>query len=79
MKIISVQMSFKIHFRCGNPPLCRGVIAVPSGPKSHTLTVILAVFAPLPPPPSYDGVINREKVYLHGVTIIACVPSTDQR
>ena len=39
-------MSFKIHFRCGNPPLCRGVIAVPSGPKSNTFTVILAVFPP---------------------------------
>ena len=32
----------------GNPPLCSGVIAVPSGPKSHALTVILAVFAPQP-------------------------------
>ena len=37
-----------MHFGCGNPPLCSGVIAVPSGPKSHTLTVILAVFAPQP-------------------------------
>ena len=46
MKIISVQMSSKIHFHCGNPPLCSGVMAVPSGPKSHTFTVILAVFAP---------------------------------
>ena len=51
-------MSFKLHFRCGNPPLCSGVLAVPSGPKSHTFTAILAVFAP-----SQDGVINREKVY----------------
>ena len=51
-------MSFKINFRCGNPPLCSGVIAVPSGPKSHTLTVILLVL-----PPSQDGVINRAKVY----------------
>ena len=33
-------------------------IAAPSGPKSHTFTVILAVFAP-----RQDGVINREKVY----------------
>ena len=33
-------------FRCGSPPLCSGVIAVPSGPKSHTFTVILAAFAP---------------------------------
>ena len=69
-------MSFKIHFCCGNPPLCRGFIAVPSGPKSHTFTVILAVFAPPPaPPPSYDGVINREKVNLHGVTNTLTVPS----
>ena len=51
-------MSFKLYFRCGYPPLCSGVIVVPSGPKSHTFTVILAVFAP-----SQDGVINREKVY----------------
>ena len=48
MRIITVQMSLKIHFRCENPPLCSGVIAVPSGPKSHTFTVILAVFAPQP-------------------------------
>ena len=27
-------MSFKIHFRCGNPTLRTGVNAVPSGPKS---------------------------------------------
>ena len=46
MKIISVQMSFKIHFCCGNSPLCSGVIAISSGPKSHTFTVILVVFAP---------------------------------
>ena len=40
-------MSFKIHFRCGNinSTLCSGVIAVSSGPKSHTFTLILAVFA----------------------------------
>ena len=37
---------------------CNGVIAVSSGPKSHTFIVILAVFAP-----SQDGAINREKVY----------------
>ena len=48
MKTISVPMSFKIHFRCGNPPLCSGVIAIPSGLKSHTFIVILAVFAPQP-------------------------------
>ena len=41
MKIISVQMSFEIHFCCGNLPLCSGVIVVPSGPKSHTFMVIL--------------------------------------
>ena len=46
MKIISVEMYFKIHFHCGNPPLCSDVIAVQSGTKSHTFTVILAVFAP---------------------------------
>ena len=39
---------FKVVENVGNPPLCSGVIAVPSGPKSHTLTVILAVFAPQP-------------------------------
>ena len=48
MKIISVQVPFKIHFRWGNPPLCNRVIAVPSGPKSHTFTIILAVFIPQP-------------------------------
>ena len=37
---------------------CNGVTAVSCGPKSHTFTVILAVFAP-----SQDGAINREKVY----------------
>ena len=41
-------MSFKIDFCCGNPPLWSGVIAVPNGLKSHTFTVILAVFAPQP-------------------------------
>ena len=63
MKIISVQMSFKIHFRCGNPPLCSGVIAFPSGPKSHTFTVFLAVFAPC-----QNGVINREKSVMEEIT-----------
>ena len=29
-------------------PLCSGVTAFPSGPKSHTFTVILVVFAPQP-------------------------------
>ena len=48
-------MTFKINFHCGNPPLFSGVIAVRSGPKSHTFTVILAV---------QDGIINsREKSY----------------
>ena len=55
MNIISVQMTFKIHFRCGNLPLFSGVIAVPSGPKSHTFTVILAV---------QDGIINCESPML---------------
>ena len=53
-------MSFKINLCCGNLPYCSGVKAGPSGPKSHTFTVILGVFAP---PPSQDGVINGEKVY----------------
>ena len=48
-------MTFKINFHCGNPSLFSGVIAVRSGPKSHTFTVILAV---------QDGIINsREKSY----------------
>ena len=51
-------MYFKIHFYCGNLPLCGGVIAFSGGPKSHTFTVILAVFAP-----SQDGIKNREKLY----------------
>ena len=45
MKIISVKISLKIHFCHGNLPLCSGKIAVPSGPKFHTVTIILAVFA----------------------------------
>ena len=49
---------FKVVEKVGNPPLCSGVIAVPSGPKSHTLTVILAVFAPQP-----RWRHDREKVY----------------
>ena len=48
MKIISIQKSFKIHFRCGDTPLCSGVVAVPSGPKSYTFIVILAVFVSQP-------------------------------
>ena len=32
----------------GNPLLCSGVIAGPRGPKPHTFSVILAVFAPQP-------------------------------
>ena len=39
-------MSFKINLWCGNLPLCSGVKEGPSGPKSHTFTVILGVFAP---------------------------------
>ena len=46
MKIISVQMSFKIQN--GNPPLFCLVIAVSSRPKSHTFTVIFSVLAPQP-------------------------------
>ena len=42
--MISIKL-FKVAANVGNPPLCSGVIAVLSGPKSHTLTVILAVFA----------------------------------
>ena len=45
--MISIKL-FKVVANVGNPPLCSGVIAFPSGPKSHTLTVILAVFAPQP-------------------------------
>ena len=52
-------MSFKIHFGCGNLPLCSRVIAVPSGPKSYTFTVILAVFAP---PAKMASCINREGI-----------------
>ena len=36
-----------------NQPLCSGVIAVLNGPKSHTLTVILAVLPPPPPQPRW--------------------------
>ena len=39
---------FKVVENVGNPPLCSGVIAVPSGSKSHILTVLLAVFASQP-------------------------------
>ena len=45
--MISIKL-FKVVANVGNPPLCSGVIAFPSGPKSHTFTVILAVFAPQP-------------------------------
>ena len=45
--MISVKL-FKVVANVGNPPLCSGVIAFPSGPKSHTFTVILAVFASQP-------------------------------
>ena len=45
--MISINI-FKVVANVGNLPLCSGVIAVPSGPKSHTFTVILAVFAPQP-------------------------------
>ena len=55
--MISIKL-FKVVANVGNPPLCSGVMVVPSGPKSHAFTVILAVFAH-----RQDGVINREKVY----------------
>ena len=45
--MISIKL-FKVVANVGNPPPCSGVIAVPSGPKPHALTVILAVFAPQP-------------------------------
>ena len=35
-------MSSKVLFHCGNPPLCSGIIAVPSGPKSHTVIGVRA-------------------------------------
>ena len=57
---------FKVGENVGNPPLCSGVIAVLSGPKSRTLTVILAVL-----PPSQDGVINRNKVYSMSILLIS--------
>ena len=57
--MISIKL-FKLVANVRNPPLCSDVTAVPSGPKSHTFTVILAVFAP----PAKGGVISREKVYL---------------
>ena len=43
--MISMKL-LKMVANVGNPPVCSGVIDVPSGPKSHTFTVILAVFAP---------------------------------
>lgn len=51
--------SIKNSHKVGSPPVCSGVAAVQSRPKSHTFTVILVVFAP-----SYkDGVTSRDKVY----------------
>ena len=64
--MISIK-PFKVVANVGNPPLHSGVIAVLSGPKSHTFTVILAVFAP-----SQDGVINREK------GLFMCLLSTEK-
>ena len=57
-------MSFKINFRCGNLPLCRGVIAVPIRVKIPYIHSNLSRVCP----PSQDGVINREKVYLDVVS-----------
>ena len=67
--MISIKL-FKVLANVRNPPLCSGVIAVPNGPKSHTFTVILAVFAP-----SQAGIINREKGYfivplLHHINLL---------
>ena len=45
--MISIKL-FKVVANVGNPPFCSSIIAVPSGPKSHTITVILAVVAPQP-------------------------------
>ena len=45
--MISIKL-FKLEANVGNPPLCSGAIAVQNGPKSHTLTLILAVFASQP-------------------------------
>ena len=49
--MISINL-FKVVANVGNPPLCSGVIAVPSGPKSQ-------------PQPRWRLIIvkNREKVY----------------
>ena len=55
--MISIKL-FKVVAVVGNPTLCSSV-AFQSGPKSHTFTVILAMFAL-----SQDGVINHEKVYI---------------
>ena len=48
--MISIKLSWlKVVVNVGNPPLCSVVMAVSSGPKSHTFTVIsviLTVFAP---------------------------------
>ena len=55
--MISIKL-FKVVAVVGNPTLWSSV-AFQSGPKSHTFTVILVMFAP-----SQDGVINREKVYI---------------
>ena len=41
------------------------VTAVPSGPESHTFTVISHCL-----PPSQDDVINREKVYFCLIQIL---------
>ena len=44
--MISIKL-FKVVAVVGNPTLCSSV-AFQSGPKSHTFTVILAMFAPQP-------------------------------
>ena len=45
--MISIKL-FKVVAKVGNPPLCSGVIAIPSGLKFHTFIVILAMFGPQP-------------------------------
>ena len=40
--MISIKVC-KGEANVGNPPLCSGVMEVPSGPKSHTFTVLADV------------------------------------
>ena len=45
--MISIKLS-KVVEKVANRPLCSGVIAVQNGPKAHTFTLILAIFASQP-------------------------------